>query len=46
MSARQNFLIIISNGSAETADTVAEGQERGEEERDVVGSTERGRGSG
>lgn len=31
MSARQNFLIFISNGSAETADTVAEGEvgERG-----------------
>lgn len=26
MSARQNFLIFISNGSAETADTVAEGE--------------------
>lgn len=32
MSARQNFLIFISNGSAETADTVAEG-EREERER-------------
>lgn len=29
MSARQNFLIFISNGSAETADTVAEGEGNG-----------------
>lgn len=32
MSARQNFLIFISNGSAETADTVAE-REREERKR-------------
>lgn len=39
MSARQNFLIFISNGSAETADTVAEG-EREERKRGTWQATQ------